>query len=57
MCNISNRNRYNKIPGMSAMADGTTNTGPEVRSQEDNLRKIILIVAAPMKVAPGRENP
>ena len=42
---------------MSAMADGTTNTGPEVRSQEDNLRKIILIVAAPMKVAPGRENP
>ena len=45
------------MPGISAMADGTTSTGPDVRSHVDSLTKMTLITAAPMNVAPGKANP
>ena len=39
------------------MADGTTSTGPDVRSHVESLTKMTLITAAPMNVAPGKANP
>ena len=45
------------MPGISAIADGTTSTGPDVRSHVESLTKMTLITAAPMNVAPGKANP
>ena len=45
------------MPGISAMADGTTSTGPDVRSHVESLTKMTLITAAPINVAPGKANP
>ena len=39
------------------MAEGTTSTGPDVRSHVESLTKMTLITAAPMNVAPGKANP
>ena len=45
------------MPGISAIADGTTSTGPDVRSHVESLTKMTLITAAPINVAPGKANP